>query len=622
MKHFFTIVLSMLVVAMSLTGCREELDIKNMDGTAELDLGLALPVGTMNATLGGILGDSLLNGKLFFDGNGILTYVDTFSIHREFHKIDLSRYISNVSKDFKCLEKVPGGVIVGDGVTQVMLPFTISLELKGINDPDSLNNERFDSIIVSQSQFISRVSVTDMDLQWSWIDHVDMALGEAVSRKEGNVVTLYKRGDGYDFGQDMPLNISEYSINLMKDRKAEPGINNINNKLDFEIQFYFTIPAGQVVYITPNSAFNYSLSVKFIDFDAVWGMFSRSNAMIDEDTIRIQDEWPKWADIKKIKVPFSDPYINMIVTTQVAGHLRLNGNYLFTMNEAGQEEFAYFDRDRTKKSFAHIYSDSEIIPLDSPLDTQSTTKIAFSKADQEGQIDHLLAIRPDYIAYSFDIDFDSKDRYPQARLTNNTNLYVDAALHLPMRYNPGAELSYADTIKDLDLSKYSLDTLMSELKIVDSVKATNLQLYLTLQNSIPMQIKGHVRFLDQDMNPVMVETPNGKVEFKISADDTLRVDAPRCDFAGGKLVEQEMGKSQYVVSFNKEQWRSVQQIRHIIYDATMDDAPLRELGNAHLDRYSDDLGRIHKDAQLKIKIGVTANVGATFDLNQLINNKK
>lgn len=622
MKHFFTIVLSMLVAAMSLTGCREELDIKNMDGTAELDLGLALPVGTMNATLGGILGDSLLNGKLFFDSVGILTYVDTFSIHREFHKIDLSRYISNVSKDFKCLEKVPGGVIVGDGVTQVMLPFTISLELKGINHPDSLNKERFDSIIVSQSQFISRVSVTDMDLQWSWIDHVDMALGEAVSRKEGNVVTLYKRGDGYDFGQDMPLNISEYSINLMKDRNAEPGINNINNKLDFEIQFYFTIPAGQVVYITPNSAFNYSLSVKFIDFDAVWGMFSRSNAMIDEDTIRIQDEWPQWADIKKIKVPFSDPYINMIVTTQVAGHLRLNGNYLFTMNEAGQEEFAYFDRDRTKKSFAHIYSDSEIIPLDSPLDTKSTTKIAFSKADQEGQIDHLLAIRPDYIAYSFDIDFDSKDRYPQARLTNNTNLYVDAALKLPMRYNPGAELSYADTIKDLDLSKYSLDTLMSELKIVDSVKATNLQLYLTLQNSIPMQIKGHVRFLDQDMNPVMVETPNGKVEFKISADDTLRVDAPRCTFDGEKLVEQEMGKSQYIVSFNKEQWRSVQQIRHIIYDATMDDAPLRELGNAYLNLYSGQLGRIHKNAQLKIKIGVTANVGATFDLNQLINNKK
>ena len=49
--------LVMFAVCLSLIGCRADVDLNNIDTTSEVELGVALPVGSMSVALSDILGD-------------------------------------------------------------------------------------------------------------------------------------------------------------------------------------------------------------------------------------------------------------------------------------------------------------------------------------------------------------------------------------------------------------------------------------------------------------------------------------------------------------------------------------------------------------------------------------
>lgn len=113
--------------------------------------------------------------------DGLLYYEDTFNIKRDFHNIDLTRYISSVKKQFLIGDAQPS--LVGYDIpagTQVVLDFPLTMELTDINS--ALDEERIDSIYIREARFSTLLSVTDLDLPYSSIKKLEIILSDNISR--------------------------------------------------------------------------------------------------------------------------------------------------------------------------------------------------------------------------------------------------------------------------------------------------------------------------------------------------------------------------------------------------------------------------------------------------------
>ncbi len=609
----FILAVCIMVFSISFGGCKADIDLKDIDTKAELNMGFAMPIGTMNVTLKDLLGNGQIE-HLYIDSadqRGVLVYKDTFLIERTFHQIDLSQYISetsltlNVYDKLKDLPFMADHKITGNSNLPIRLDFPMTLRLSGIND--DVSNERLDSVLVKNANFISNISQQDLPLEWEWIDEISLELSDNFSRPQGKVMPVYKKGDGKGYNTDIHILVDEFLLNLMKDKKPSDYEHNVESECNFTIHFDFTIPteAGEV-YVPDDAAFNYNLKVQFIDYYAIWGMFTPSNEMYDEDMISLADTWDNWTLFRDAKLPFADPTIDMYITTHIAGALKMQGDYLYVKENATDTKIhATFDGDTTL--YKH-FTPNEYLPLTSPIGDSTKVLVKFDKDPARGHIDRLFSVRPDYLGYKFLIDFD-RAATPQIRITNNTNVRVDAVYTLPFVFNQDVSLHYTDTLQNIDLGNMTLDSLFVSERI-DSVKTNDLKLFVKLQNTIPLQIKAVLRCLDAQGN--IVTDPNDPSQpLRISTADTMLIPAPQYTFNGGTWAMIAPGEVQSILSINQCDFNRFDDVKHIMIEAIMDDQSLQyayEQGNFNV--------KLTEDQKLRINIGIAANIDATLDLGE------
>ena len=166
-----------------LASCHSDIDLDNIDTSAEVEMGLALPVGTLHATISDFFGKGIGNFYVdSLDNKGVITWKDTFHVARNFHQVDLSQYISEKELNLNVYDKIEVYQQVGankrvTGTGQpITLQFDMPLKLKGINHPDSLSKERLDSAFIDMASFNSIINTHNLPLQWDWIDRVTLDL--------------------------------------------------------------------------------------------------------------------------------------------------------------------------------------------------------------------------------------------------------------------------------------------------------------------------------------------------------------------------------------------------------------------------------------------------------------
>lgn len=612
MKRIYSIFLWMSAMALTLgtQGCEADVDVDNIDTSIEVDANLATPIGSMRANITDFVG----NGKWgIFVENGILTFKDTFSIDRKFHHLDLSQYISSTSLTMNVYEKlealpfVENGQITGNG-QQIPLEFPLTLKLNGINDDEDY--QRLDSALIKNASFVSNITTTGgLPLAWEWIDKVEIKLDTNFYRPAGNVVTVYQKGNGYGYNQNIPVNVDEFSINLMKNRHPKDFRGYWNNVVDsckFTITMYITIPqeAG-VVKVPTDAGFQYNLGVQFIDYHAIWGMFEPSNDMSDENEIVIADEWAAWKDLQAAKLPFAEPSIDLQITTQIAGALKLIGDYLYVKNENDQPVYATFDGDQ------HLYKTfhkNEYLSLDSEIGTSKTMHQLFDKDEQRGRIDNLFKVHPEKLGYKFQIDFDQAET-PQIRITDNTSIEVDAVCNLPFIFNEGVLLDYSDTITGIDLSMVNLDTLLADVTIIDTLEKATATLALTFTNEIPFQFKGVFTCLDEN-NQVIID-PQTQKPFLISGKDTVLIPSPEYTYNDLALnwIPKSVEHIETIV-VDQEDLETLRKVKSIVFYALMDDKSLSDIF-----KQGNFTTKLTEKEGLRVKIAVGANVEAILNLS-------
>lgn len=612
MKRILSFLAAVLTIAALWCGCDADVDLNNIDKDVKVDANLAFPVGTAKVTLGDFVGDGTWG--IFvdsLDNTGVLVFKDTFGMARNFHKVELSSYISKTSLQMNMYDKV-GGTIVGSGTT-IPLEFPLSLKLSGINQDQSY--QRLDSALIKNASFVSKISQSGgMPLDWDWIERVTITLGNAFSRAQGNEVEVYSKGQGYGYGQEIPINVDEFSMNLMKDKNPLTpeayGNDNVVDSCDFKVTIYVNIPEAAGVIAVPSSAsFQYDLDVQFIDYYAIWGMFKASSDMSDENEVSLTQELGVWKMFESATLPFAEPKIDVKITTHIAGALMVKGDYLYVQEDGGAPVYATFDGNRSMYKY---FNPNEYLGLDSEIGDSATMHVLFDKDPARGCLDKLFTVKPDRLGYKFSVDF-FRQETPQIRVTDNTDIRINAECELPMIFNEGVSVAISDTIHNINLSALTLDSLLQDApEIIDTINEAALTLALQIENSIPLQFKASFVCLDE--NGDVVIDPQTNNPLLLTDSDTILIPAPDHQFtqstSSWAVTPSQMTAT---IKVDDDKLNTLAAVKQIIFRASLDDESL-----AHAYDQGHFNVKLTKYEGLSVKIGIGASLDAVLDLNSVI----
>ena len=601
-------VLLILSIGCLLIGCRSEIDLQNVDSKAQVDLGMALPLGSFHITLNDLMG----NVEHMYIDNGIITWKDTFPEGRSFHAVNLAERISTKNFALDVYNQLAGyatgGTIYAVEDLPITLNFDMPLKFTGIND--YLGHERLDSAYIEEASFKSTLRTTNFPIQWSWIDQVTLDLGNQISRPLGNNMVIYSKGDAGDFNQEITTTIDDFVLIMMKDRHMPPSSYNVFDSTTFKVQMRFTIPKGESITLSSGAKLDYNLSVAFIRFSALWGYFQPSSDMFSEMLTEVGSSWKSIGFLTNSKMPFSNPQIKVDINTQIAGRLRVDNCKLYSL---------YVGETKTDTAWAEFYDGhqrivnnlplvgQELDPHTSPIGTFAHFYSIFDPSPNGGRIDALFKKLPDYVGYRFEVDFDTKIS-PQVRMTPNDSINIAAAFTLPMTFSEDIYFKYSDTTQDVHLSQLSLDSLLSSISVIDTLQTSNLKLYLNAVNDMPISISLSMRCLNEKGDTIMDPADPTK-PFSMFENETYRIESADYHITSeGFWALDKANETMLIINVDKEREKVLPQIRTIIYTGIIDDLSMQKAITKGYNNLS-----LHADRGVKLKLGLTANVGGILN---------
>lgn len=570
-------------------GCHSDIDLDNIDKTANVKVGVAVPVGSINVKLGDFLGSGQVS-PIVVESDGIFHYRDTLPLQtKTYHHINLASYFikNETTLEFMAKDQLDLGVIPAG--TQRQLRFNLELGLEGINN--DLSKERIDSIQVTEAKFISKLHRHDFDINWDEIESVQLVLKEQFRRENGPVIEIPI--EGKYFGDNIEINVRNFTLSLLKDQ-ADPSKGAVD-KLNFEL--VFNVRTNHDIAVKEDSKFMYNMHVELLDYKAIWGFFEASNELSDSRTVYMDSIWEGWKDIKNLELRIAKPTIKMFVTHSVAAPLEIKIEEIKAESNDGKVAYALWEGDdgnnyKDKKFELTIPHGEVLSPLtwESPLESNVTVNRTFSSESKEGQIDKLFDVRPDKFSYSYYLRVNPSPiwtdyPYTQHRITKELAVGGKAAIDVPFEFKDHSKLSYEMTFDSLRFDRIALDSILVSAKILEGINASEIKLHLQVENTIPFNIDARLYFLDendQDMNIVFVQD---------STENHLR------------FPIQEPGKEgpKYVISINEKDFDRVSQVKKLRFEAALMDNPAPCA-------LKDDMG-------LKIRIALSAKGDIVLNFN-------
>ncbi len=575
----------------TLSGCKANVDLSQIDPSMEANMGLALPIGEISATIGDFIGNDNVAKYIRVRNDGVLFFEDTFKISRTFYDIDLTQYVTNAEKRFK-VGDLYGGLPVQQGKTYE-LRFPLSIKLNNVNTAaaDGSYQERIDSIWVRAAQFTSSFTVANFGLPYSDIQKLEIVLDKNFSRAEGSVLEIPLTGS--DYGEDIPITVDEFTLNLMKNRNAAPSNVNVVNEVNFE--FVFTIVPSSDMFVNTDAAIDFNFNINFLEYHAIWGWFRPSKYMRGSDTIILAEEWPMWSDLQDFMLPLAEPTIQLDLYNSIGMPLMVDGEYLFVESLlSGDKCYAEFDG-----SLSWSWPLQNFVHLNEDISTVVKNTYTFSNDPSHGAIDKLFGIHPDLLGYSYNVYPNNSKAEASGikhyRLSEDTDIDIDAILNVPFTFHPGVNLSYTDTIDSINIEAYQMDSLIAELEMLEQVAVNELKLILQTTNTIPFDVVGEFVFVDAAGQAIDIQLTDEGNKIKI---------------AGPSEVENGVvttpGSSTIIIDVDQATYDKLTQLKQVLFKVSLGD-------NTTYVRLLDKSG-------LKIRLAVAANVKAGLNLDALFNN--
>ena len=580
--------LLLLIMSSLLVGCHSDLKFDNVDTTAQMELGIVFPLGTMHLTMADFLGEGQVDG-ISLDEYGVFQYTNRIEIpEKPYHRIDVASYImrDQALKEFYIQPAIGGASAIPATGDTYTLDFPLELSIEGINNDTSI--ERIDSVWVTKAKFYSNITTDQFDLRWDEIKSVKLRLGEQFRRGEKDIVIPI---DGRGFGQDIEIDVNTFTLNLMKNIH-NPRAGSVN-KIKFNIIFEVCPNRAQPIMINEYSKFAYNLRVQMIDYDAIWGYFQAGPETRDTRLIDMDSLWDEWENIKKLKMRFAEPRVKIYLTHGIAAPLMVHVDELTAIDSLGKRKSATWDNEKEtdlilKKTLANDMSTyGQTITNDETLTHEAS----------KGNIDELFDVRPDSFFYSYYMLVNKNVDYPQHRIVKKDSLVWGwADVTIPFAFNKGSEAQYITTFTDVDISEYTLDSLLEEAELADSVHASNLKMILKVENRIPFDIDATFTFLDEDSLDMHMELVEG------NTNNRFHLPAPQMTKTYGETdygTVTDPSITDIVIDIEKADFDRFIDVEYIRMDAAMTGNPQR--------------CRLTKDTSIDVKVSITAVVDATYN---------
>ena len=627
-KHLHAIMA--IIAGCMLASCHSDIDLDNIDPKAEVEMGLVLPIGNLHVKVGDFIGEGKIDHLFVEDGLFVLR-LDTV-LPRPYSKFELKQYLPDVNMppldvySYLPTPDMGGYKVIPGGPTGYSLPpitFPLTLKMNGINNPDSIGKQRLDRALIDSASFVSTISIHNgMTLDWDFIDRIELDLGDRVIPEDGSKKLLvYEKNNPEfaqytDFGQAIDTRLRDFLIDLMIN--PNPGswaeyLTNVVEETTFNVIFSVTVPAETNIIVPVGSGFDYHMTVQFLDYKAIWGMFEPSDDMHDENTIDISKSWADLDFLTRASLPFSDPRVDIDITTKIAGALFIDSAYLFTINSQDVQTYASFNSDENRYQQIN-FKPGEYLTLDRPIgDSTTNMKVHFNKTPEGGRIHNLFKGVPKMLGYRFNVKFNAQQT-PQIRVVPDMSVTVRANTTLPLSFDEGMHLDYTDTIREVNLSQYTLQSLVANAPIVDTIESAEVTAFITASNTIPMDIRAVFRCLNEKGDTIMDPTDPTK-PLSLFEEDSLTFVAPHFEFINGYWQRVSDGKTVVTAKLTKEKLDILPQVKNIVYTAVMENKTLQDeydavQGDKHF------VAQITEDTGLTLKIGLTAQAEVMLNLGK------
>ena len=601
MRKPYSLTIIAAMVALFATSCKSDVNFSDIDKTAEVDMALALPVGTMSATINDFIGSESVQEHLVVNEDGVLQLNYDYDISRPYTSIELKDYMADYNQS-TAIKSQTGAVINGTGSDLSPIIIPVELTLDGCNTAEKIEDfGRIDSILVSDAKFTTTITLDSWNLKKEYISKVRLVLKDGFNRSAGNSFEL----NFSNFGSAMEIDVKDFYASLVKDKSLVPTTKaqadlNVDNKLSVEIQLVLNIPSGEHVDVNDNSKVNVVMHTDLLEYDAIWGYFIPSNKMREQGTEDIASDLDNWSKLKKCTLMLAKPRIDLWATTEIVAPLVIRVNELsVTSTISGQTEKAQFaEGDHT--TWHYITTDTYHTQFKTEPGKTYTAPYYLTEDPTQGDLARLFRVRPDILNYDFNIEVDTDNRHLQHRITPNSNIDLTAKMHIPLSFNKGMELNYRDTLDDVEIS-LNLDSIINEVEVVDSLKATDIKLRILAESTIPLDVKVGYSFLDEF---------DQEISFKnLVENDTIIINAPT-ELIQGVVNPDKPGKTELIVNVSKEEFDKLDKVKKIVYDAFLM-TNNESFDNNPGTRYVSLL----PSSGLKVNIAASASLEAILDLN-------
>ena len=602
----------------------KDVDLTNIDASTSIQASLALPIGSMQFKFGDFIGSNTIP-QITIDDQGRYVFMDTIEASNEYHPVDMSALETRTNSQWNVADEA-GKIVdqllaafpmIGTFAPQikdlVAIPdtgFTFPIELalalsgqKSFNfsldfpidiDLTELNAhsdyQRVDSVIIRHAGFTSIFTQKKFNLPWEDISSVELFLSDNF-RGIGPILTLPIDEYGYD--QEIPINLDNFNLILMKDPSLPSSGDNIEDTIHLSIRFTFDLKNDLTIY--NDQYIGYDFHVNLIDYHAMFGYFAASDLMQDEMVeTPLTQLWSGWEMFENWVLPISEPSIHLEVDHTLGVPLLVDLKHLYVTSKDGKDKrYATFDAAKQQTS-KQIHIDTQIA-VDDPLDKTTHAELQLDYTEEWGNIDTLFTIPMHAISYAFSISSDTTSDMKQYRILDNTLVNLKTMIKVPFAFHEGINLTYKDTIHDIDIAALDLDSLLASTPIEgDSINA-NLNLYLVVENSMPYKVEGRFTFLDANNNMVKLNTMTDSVA-------TLTLDYPNA-VVDGIVTEPSINNIEVPLQLYEEDFETISTIKSIVFEA-------------HLGENMHDVN-LTPAASVKIKLGIAANVKAIIDLSEL-----
>ncbi len=629
------------VCSLLLSGCKAKVDLENIDPSAEVKLGMALPVATASVTLGDFMGDDkLLNQIQVGTGTdktvgengvdkGVLFFRNESESDKDYHKIDLKHYLQDVTSTFKIADKFSGTSIPAGTTTKLVFP--LNMKLVGIND--DFGEERLDKMSIESANFISKINVTNLNIKKEDIEKVEIVLYGKERTRSGKTLSEMTQGyfektghsplsDDYvfevkgfnkvGFGKDIPIEIDKFDVIMMKEYKEtfksrREGNENVTRDLGFDFVFY--LKPSTAITINSNSAFEYQFIIDFLDYSALYGFFNPSNLMRDKKTDTISNIFEEWSSIKNLKLALAKPRIDLDITTAIAAPLMVNVTSLSVSNEKGENRNASFNEAGTQ--YEKQYPFYQTLSINDPFDKTVTNSFFLNEETDRGNLDYLFLIQPDYMHWDYGLEIQQNGDAVQHRLTDNTMVHTKTTVTIPFQFLKGMILDYTDTT-EIDWAGMSLDSLTSNIEYIDSIGTSNAKVRLKVDNTIPLDVCLRFEFLDDKDKPIDMSGLEITIDGTAVGDSIIIKAATNIESSGNVANvngEQVATSTKIWMNLSADQFNKITQAKKMKYTASINTSDQSFHDNKWVN--------VRNVSGLSLQLGVAADVDAflRLDLN-------